>query len=439
MIRICVSKVRPQRRIILCLALIAGCSVATLAADTVTGVARNRTLGQFASGDEVILLRLDQGMQEEARTKTDSQGFFTLKVQAPDKAHLLRVLHQGVNYDQQVSAGDVVSVDVFDSAARVQGLAGSIEIIRTGTKGDLLHVSDMIEIRNDSSPPLTQAGERTFEVYLPTHAKIDSVLAASSGKMGVIISATPVPGEPGHFTVNFPLRPGATKFAFNYDLPYDGRATFRTRRLYPLQQLAVMIPPTMKFSSRSPAFQVLPTGNSNYQVQAANRVNAGEGPEFEISGAGALPALQAQAPRPPKAPTTVATPAASAPSSSPAATERANALGGSGLSAPVSRRTWWVLGVGGFFVLGAGGFLLWRGERLFVNRQSVNRLFVNPGTVAERTGQGSASSSEVLKEELFRLEIDRLHGTISGEEYDSARQALEGTIKRALARAGAKT
>ena len=222
---ICVSKVRTQK-IILGLALIAGCSVATLAADTVTGVARNRTLGQFAIGDEVILLRLDQGMQEEARTKTDSQGSFTLKVQLTDKPHLLRVLHQGVNYDQQVSAGAAVSVDVFDSAARVQGLAGSIEIIRTGTKGDLLHVSDMIEIRNDSSPPLTQAGERTFEVYLPTQAKIDSVLAASSGKMGVMISATPVPGEPGHFTVNFPLRPGATKFAFNYDLPYDGRATF---------------------------------------------------------------------------------------------------------------------------------------------------------------------------------------------------------------------
>jgi hypothetical protein len=436
-IRICVSAI-PQK-IILGLALIAGCSVATLAADTVTGVARNRTLGQFATGDEVILLRLDQGMQEEARTKTDSQGSFTLRVQFPDKLHLLRVLHQGVNYDQQVSAGDAVSVDVFEAAARVQGLAGSIEIIRTGTKGGLLHVSDMIEIRNDSSPPLTQAGERTYEVYLPTHAKIDSVLAASSGKMGVMISATPVPGEPGHFTVNFPLRPGATKFAFNYDLPYDGRATFRTRRLYPLQQLAVMIPPTMKFSSRSPAFQVLPTGNSNYQVQAANRVNAGEGPEFEISGAGALPALQAQAQPPPKAATTVATPAPSAPNSSPAPTQRANFSGGSRLSAPASRRKWWVVGVGGFLVLGAGGFLLWRGERLFVNRQFVNRQFVNSGTVAERTGQGSASSSEVLKDELFRLEIDRSHGTISGEEYDSAKQALEGTIKRALARAGAKT
>jgi hypothetical protein len=169
-IRIWVSKIRSPK-IILGLALIAGCSLATLAAETVTGVARNQTLGQFAIGDEVILLRLDQGMQEEARTKTDSQGSFTFKVQFPDKLHLLRVLHQGVNYDQQVAMGDTVSIDVFDAATKVQGLAGSIEIIRPGTKGDLLHVSDMIEIRNDSSPPLTQAGERTFDVYLPTRAR----------------------------------------------------------------------------------------------------------------------------------------------------------------------------------------------------------------------------------------------------------------------------
>jgi len=243
-----------------------------------------------------------------------------------------------------------------------------------------------------------------------------------------MISATPLASEPGHFTVNIPLRPGATKFAFNYDLPYDGHTTFRTRRLYPLQQLAVMIPPTMKFSSRSPAFQVLPTGNSNYQVRAANRVNAGQGPEFEISGVGALPALQARAQPAPKAPPTVATPAPSAMSSSPALTQRTSASGtvaGSKPSAPVSRWQWWVLGVGGFLALGAGGFLLWRGERISANS-------------GEQSGQGLAYSSEVLKEELFRLEIDRLHGTISGEEYDSAKQALEGTIKRALARAGAQ-
>ena len=434
MIRICASKVRSQRRIILCLALIAGCSVGTLAADTVTGVARNRTLGQFAIGDKVILLRLDQGMQEEARTKTDSQGSFTLTVQLTDKPHLLRVLHQGVNYDQQVSAGDAVSVDVFDAAERVQGLAGSIEIIRTGTKGDQLHVSDMIEIRNDSSPPLTQAGERTFEVYLPTHAKIDSVLAAGSGKMGVMISATPVPGEPGHFTVNFPLRPGATKFAFNYDLPYDGRATFRTRRLYPLQQLAVMIPPTMKFSSQSPAFQVLPTGNSNYQVQAANRVNAGEGPEFEISGVGPVPALRPRAFSPPKAKVpAILTPGLSSQGSSAAQSQSSTALSAvpaSGMSGSSYRLHLPIVVLVAFVLLAACGFLFWRRQRLSANTAGEAPLRT------EQRGQSSGSPLEVLKEELSQLEAERLHGLLSGDEYVSTKEALEGTLKRVLARSG---
>jgi hypothetical protein len=113
--------------------------------------------------------------------------------------------------------------------------------------------------------------------------------------VGLLISATPVSGEPGHYAVDFPLRPGATKFAFNYDLPYDGHATFQTRHAYPFEQLAIMIPPTMKFSSRLAAFEILPVDSSRYQVLAANHLKAGQGPEFEVFGAGGLPPLGNQA------------------------------------------------------------------------------------------------------------------------------------------------
>jgi hypothetical protein len=54
---------------------------------------------------------------------------------------------------------------------------------------------------------------------------------------------------------------------------------------------------------------------------------------------------------------------------------------------------------------------------------------------SERSGQSSASL-EALKEELFQLEMERMRGTVSGEEYDSAKRALDRTVKRALARAG---
>ena len=440
MIIICAKNSR-SRQIILGVSFIAGCSVA-LAADSITGVVRNQTRGQAAAGAEVLLLRLSQpslgpqglqpSMQEEARTHTDPQGSFTLGVKYPNQPHLVRVIHQAVNYDQRASAGEAVSVDVFDAVTTVRGVTGTIEIIRIGAQGDHLHVSDMIEIKNDSSPPMTQASERTFETYLPAHAKIDSVLAAGPGKIAALISATPVPSEPGHYAVNFPLQPGATKFAFNYDLPYAGHATFQMTNIYPLQQLAVMIPPTMKFTSRSAAFQILRTGNDRYQVEAANLLTAGEGPAFEISGIGPFPPLRAQvSPKPP-----LSTPPVSAPTAAdrpPARTQPTNNSDVSAVAAILpqsSRVQWWVLGAGAV-MLAACGVFFWRGQRL--SGKAITKAEEN---IAQPRNT-AASMVDALNGELRQLEIDRSLGTITGEEYASAKQALEGTVKRALARAGA--
>jgi len=284
----------PAKAILTILAALACPSLLVAGGNEISGYARNQTNGRPASGDTVILIRLDQGMQEESYTKVDEQGSFKVPVRYPGKQYLVRVLHDGVSYDQQARAGGSVSIFVFNASTQVRGVTGSIEILRTGTNGSLLHVSDMYEIWNQSSPPVTWNGTRTFEVQLPARAKISSVLAASSGKLGVMISATAVATEPGHYTVSFPLRPGATKFAFNYDLPYEGHASFPKCHQYPMQQFAIMIPPTMKFSSRSSAFEVLAPGNNRYQVRAINGLKAGERPAFELSGDGALPSLQAQ-------------------------------------------------------------------------------------------------------------------------------------------------
>ena len=280
----------------------------------ICGYAQNLTSGRPASGDQVILIRLDRGMQEEARATVDAQGSFKVRVQYPEKQYLVRVLHGGVSYDQPAHAGGSVSISVFDAVTQVREIAGSIEILRTGTNGSLLHVSDMYEIWNQSSPPITESGSRTFEVYLPAKAKISSVLAANSGKIGVMIRASRLTDLPGHYAVDFPLRPGATKFAFNYDLPYDGHVVFRTRHQYAMQQFAVMIPPAMKFSSASKSFVALATGNDRYQVRAVNGLKAGEGPGFDLSGNGSLPSLEAQTRTPTRptnavsAPTPLSTP-----------------------------------------------------------------------------------------------------------------------------------
>jgi hypothetical protein len=274
---------------------------------------------------------------------------------------------------------------------------------------------------------LTQAGEHTFEVYLPPNAKIDSVLAAGPGKIGVMISAAPVPGEPGHYTLNFPLRPGATKFAFNYDLPYPGHAAFQTRHAYPLQELAVMIPPAMKFSSRSRAFEMLRTGSRKYEVRAATQLKAGEGPEFEVSGTGAFPPLRDQAPSQAQLPQLLSTPTVSAARRIVSPTSpRTDSLQAQTQSSSSQAR---ILALVSVILFAACTLVAWRVRKGWRGASA--------GTTLRRASQARRSTTlrESLKEELFQLEADRIRGSISPEEYASARQALEETVKRTVARA----
>lgn len=407
-------------------------SAAAATGNTIRGSAQNLSRGQPAAGDQVILVRLnrmpDGEMQPNAAadSKTDAQGGFTFVVPDPDKTYLVRVVHQGVSYDQQASVGDDnLSISVFDAAPRVATITGSIEIVRVGTRvaanQKLLHVSDMYELRNQSSPPMTQAGASTFDVYLPASAKIDSVLAAGPSsnlheKIGLMIPALPVRREPGHYTVNFPLRPGAARFAFNYDVRYPGHATFQARHAYGVQQFAVMIPATMHFFSRS-AFQKLPTVDNDYQVHAAMPLKAGSGPAFEISGDGLLPRLEAKNQPVPQA---RVLPNSNVPDS--VGTLRASPPRADSKSEKTLPLWPWQVLTGGLILICI----------LLLLRAHEQQLAAKRGMGARPSTPPNASASllESLKEEWLQLEADRARGLISPEEYCSARLALAETVKR---------
>jgi len=397
------------------------------------GSVQNLTRGQPAAGDEVLLVRLDQAFdrgtepEAEAQTQTDAQGVFVFRLRSADKPYLVRVVHQGVTYDQKTSAGDNLSISVFDAAPKVTAITGSVEILRVGTRiateQEFLHVSDMYEIQNESSPPMVQAGASTFDVHLPANAKIDSVLAAGPSpnqdaaheKIGLMISAFPVAGEPGHYTVNFPLRPGASRFAFNYDVPYQGRATLQSRREYGFQQFAVMIPSSMRFSSPSSVFQKLPTGDNQYQVHAVMPVKAGDGPAFEVSGNGPLPSLQTKNQAPSLAPVL---PSSTTPNSTRALPESKE---------PQPLWPWQALTGALTLACILLVFLL----LVRTHNQPFGRWRGNSAALGD-PAKPSPSVLESLMEQLFQLEADRARGSISVEEYSSARRALEKTVEHTV-------
>jgi hypothetical protein len=353
-------------------------------------------------------------MQEEARTRTDVQGSFTLPIENSGALHLVRVIYQSVAYYQRVSDGAPVAIDVFDARRRVAGVSGKSEILRIASNGNSLHVSDMYELENASNPPRTQMSGQSFEFYLPAGAKLDSALAAAPGGMAVLTSAHALGTEAGKWAVDFPLRPGATKFAVNYDLPYPGHAAFTPRIAYPSRQLAIMIPPTMKFSSASAAFHLLESGSSEFQVEALNNPKPGEVPSFEVSGNGTFSPIREQ----PNS-ETEAVRRSSSHSSATFISRSATLFSGGNL-----------LKVSGLVVLVTVlGCAMWIARK----RKSVGKSGSSESLISPNPG---ISVMETLKQELLELEVNRLKGSISADDYACIKQRLEKTIMHTTAMAG---
>ena len=221
-------------------------------ADSITGVVTNKTTNKPAGGDDVVLIRLQQGMQEATRTKTDARGRFTLEIPAGDNGlHLVRVTHDKANYFRPAPPGtESVEVDVFNAAAKVKGVSTEADVMRlqTDESGKALHVVENFFVKNESNPPLTQFSDRPFEFYLPQGAVVEGSAALAPG--GMPVQASPVPlGDPNHYAFIFPIRPGETRFQLTYRLPYSGSLKFAPRLTTTTDTIAIMMPKSMTFAA----------------------------------------------------------------------------------------------------------------------------------------------------------------------------------------------
>src|ERR1041385_620826 len=274
------------------------CALSAFAADTIRGRVRNQTSGRAAAGDEVILLRLQNGMEEEARTRTDAEGGFSLPLPSADAPRILRVLHQGVNYDQSLSGTSLsgtapLEISVFDVVVRIRDLQGTIGIAQVESDGEVLKVTEMYSIANDSVPPVTQSGPHNFEISIAPKATLDSLVVKKGG--GVWVNAVPAPikGQPGRYAVDFPIRPGDTLFKYVYHLPYSGPSTMQLKLPYPIRNFAVMHPPSMSFKPSSAQAFTSPGMAQGLRVeQAVDKPVVRSVPAFEISGIGLAAQIQ---------------------------------------------------------------------------------------------------------------------------------------------------
>jgi hypothetical protein len=423
------------RRVVVAAAMVAAFSSFAFA-DSITGVVTNKTTNRPAAGDDVVLIRLAQGMQEASRTKTDAKGHFTLQVPDGDNGlHLVRVTHDKANYFRPAPAGtQSVEVEVFNAAAKVKGVSSEADVMRlqTDESGKALHIVENFFVKNESDPPLTQFSDRPFEFYLPDGAVVEGSAALAPG--GMPVQAAPVPlGEPNHYAFIFPIRPGETRFQITYRLPYSGSLKFAPRVMMPTDTIAIMMPKSMTFKPGPSAPYTPVTEETTAQTYVARSVEPSQALDFTVSGSG-------QMPRDAGAAAAAGGAAATADASAPAgATGSAGSAAsdtrpGGGLGVPLdpegtndpwAKYKWWILGGLGLVMAVGAGILLKNGPT-----QAVAPVVVGGGAAVT----GGDSLLAAMKEELFALETDKLQGKLSESEYVEQKAALEVVLRRALLR-----
>jgi hypothetical protein len=438
----------PKVQLILTILLLSSFS----GAQTLTGTVTNGTTGKPAAGDEIVLLKLNQGMEEAGHTKTDSKGNFSFKLKDAQAPHLVRAIHQEVTYQRMASPGTTsVALEIFDVGNKIDGVEVVADIMRVQVAQGQLQVTREFAVQNASKPMRTQMNERNLEFYIPEGAKI--VEGSAMTEHGNPLKAAPMPEDDRNcYSFAFPLRPGTTRFQVIYKIPYEGSAAIDPRSVYPLQHFLAIVPKSMEFSG-APGSNFKPMNDPNQpdaNVQIASATTVGQTLAFKISGEGTLQARVE---------------GGSAKGENASAQPENRPGGGLGLPIdapdPLQRYRWSILGgIAAALVAGAIHVALRRQATARAGpRQKAQSLEFEQhaldyeaaeapterakalcATRAQPPSERNSLSKllEGLKEEIFQLEVEHKQGDISQQEYEKVKAALDQMLERALKRETAK-
>jgi len=409
-------------------------------AATVNGTVTNKTTGKPAVGDQVVLVDVQAGMGEVAHATTDSKGHYSL-VEPGSNPYLVRVTHQGAGYFIAAPQGATpADITVYDVAPKVQGVFIEADVLELETENGQLKVTERFFVHNTSTPPTTQWSAKSFQVVLPVDAIVDGVGGQRPNGLPTSIKLDP-DGPKGHYAFNFPIQPDDgekdTLFQLAYHVPYSsGKYAFHAQVTLPADNLAVLLPKSMTFQATSgDAFKSVPE-DPNVQTFVLKNATPNKAVDFTIAGTGSIPREQQATPggQQPAGMGADAGGGASDGNAPAAGGQPGGGIGNPiGTPDPLTKYKWWILGGIALLLAAAAAFLL-RKPAGVAGASGVPEggavAYPSFGTPAAKHGQ----LLNVIKEEMFTLESEKIHGTVSDDEYGKVKAALETVLKRALNR-----
>ena len=428
------------------LALLAALILAPLAtaeAGTVHGTVMNGTTGKAAAGIDLVLIQLQGGMQEVARSKSGAQGEFTFEHPGLGaQPMLVRAVYHGINFNRALPPGtSTAQVDIYEPSKDAKTINVPSHVVIFQPNGANLIVGEEYQIENKSQPPLAYfRSEGSFDFALPEGGQLQQVAAA--GPAGMPVVQLPIDKKNNRYSIAFAFRPGGNAVRYSYELPYPGNAaTVKIPTIYPGGRLLVVAPPSVQVSGDGLA----PAGQEqNMNLYSREDVPAGTLVAVSLSGTAPPPDVNAGAEQ-----------------SQQGGQQGRDSQQGGGEASGVSIQQVpgrldvlkWPLIAGFICVFGLGAILLARRPVVAIAgpvpledevthakkpKKSRPGASISPSAPTTPTN-GAASLAEVdaaigtsldgLKERLFRLELRRQAGTISEEEYAQERARAEKVLR----------
>jgi hypothetical protein len=249
----------------------------------IEGTVVNKTTGKPQPGVQVTLTRLtDKGMQPAASGTSDAQGRFNLDSDAAS-AHLIQARYQGVAYSAQLQPNQPqVEIAVYEAAAKVSAAEVTQHMILVETDGQELVVNETLIYANDSQTTWYNP-KGTARFYIPASAG-ENRMARAIAPGGLPVDRPLLPaGERQVFAIDFPVKPGETRFDISYKIAAQAGGTLGGRVLHDGTPARLVVPKGIQVEGQGlePAGAEPSTGAAVFTIKERDF-------SIKVSGAGQL-------------------------------------------------------------------------------------------------------------------------------------------------------
>lgn len=261
----------------------------------IDGAVVNKTTGKPAAESPVVLMRLgDGGMMPVGTVKSGPDGKFKFD-QPADGPFLLQTTFEGVTYNKVLRPGEPgtgLELPVFSTTRDRSQVKIVQHMMLFEPNEGALSVSESIIFKNDGNSSYNDATNGSYRFALPPAAegKVE-VRVTGSGGMPINREAQHA-GAPNTFKIDYPIKPGESRFDLSYKMPFASPGKFQAKILHPItndEGITRIVTPSGVTLKGEGLEDLGAEPQTQAQIYGLNKAET----EFEVTGSGSLRALEA--------------------------------------------------------------------------------------------------------------------------------------------------